>query len=108
MPRIPTTQAQRVLVPVLLEVGISTSRSCSSPSRTRDCQHLSLEARMSSQQDKVKCAGDRCRQLKARVLDRGTDAAPVAQYKSFQKRMKAEKLFSFAAIQRGEPQSHID
>ena len=46
---------------------------------------------MSSQQDKVKCAGDRCHQLKARVLDRGTDAAPVAQYKSFQKRMKAER-----------------
>ena len=46
---------------------------------------------MSSQQGKVKCAGDRCRQLRACVLDRCTDAALVAQYKSFQKRMKAER-----------------
>eukprot|EP00959_Pyramimonas_sp_CCMP1952_P381794 8000346-Pyramimonas_sp.AAC.1 len=46
---------------------------------------------MSSQQGKVKCAGDRCRQLRACVLDRYTDAALVAQYKSFQKRMRAER-----------------
>ena len=46
---------------------------------------------MSSQQGELESAGERCRQLRACVLVRCADAGLVEQYKSFQKRMKAER-----------------
>ena len=47
---------------------------------------------MSSQQGDIGNAGERCRQLRPSVLQRCADTGLVDQYKSFQKRIKAERI----------------